>query len=660
MKPAIPSKLKNISLFWHIFLPISLIVVICTAVAFIILASSENSKKFTYRLYNHNFAVVSTLSAFATVYQDQQVLLLEHLASESAPAMAEIKTRILAANADLLERLEGHIASHRAGGDVDHDHLQQLVREYGLFTLRILQLSEDFEKEQGFILLQAQGSALRQPIKALVQAMIVNVNEEMGQSYGAAVKSQRRDFRLASGALVFAIGISILLAIVLARKISQNIGTIVDYAEALGAGNFAAKIDRVNVKEFSRIVDSLHLMGDGLHTFFNDMRSANARLADEVEKRKVIEEELKESKIHFQNLVEGTEDLVTQVDGEGRLIYVNHMAEKFFGVPPEECSGLSVFSFVHPDDRQATIAAVQGWIAAGKAHVNFDNRQLSRDGREHYLLWTTNLHYDDRGNVVNINSIATDITERKKIEALLVSAMQSAEAAAQLKGDFLANMSHELRTPLHAILGFADIMEQGMAGPLSESQENYIAEIHTSGKQLLALVNDVLDVSKIDSGQTTLEPLEFNLADMLDSTLFSINKTALAKEIEVTAALAEGLSPVKADPQQVEKVLAKLLDNALKFTPAGGRVGIEASSKDGEAELAVWDTGIGIGPEDLSRLFKPFEQVEHYLQKQYGGTGLGLHLSKKRVELAGGRIWAESEGEGKGSRFIFTLPLVKN
>lgn len=297
---------------------------------------------------------------------------------------------------------------------------------------------------------------------------------------------------------------------------------------------------------------------------------------------------------------------------------------------------------------------------------------------------------------------------KERYEDELRVAMTQADAASRAKSDFLANMSHELRTPLNTIIGFSEMMSDGMAGTMTAQQKEYIADIYDSGKHLLSLIDDILDLSKIEAGKLTIEQSEFSLRDVINASLVMFREKALKHNIKTKAEIGKGAEYLIADERKIKQVIINLLSNGFKFTPDGGAVSVLArkvlsapspipsplramahrgeekhespipsphrgveknesplssphrGEEEGEGgffiEISVEDTGIGISPEDQKKLFQPFQQVETALSKKYPGTGLGLNLSKKIIELHGGKIWVESE-VGKGSRFIFVIPM---
>jgi GAF domain-containing protein/anti-sigma regulatory factor (Ser/Thr protein kinase) len=228
------------------------------------------------------------------------------------------------------------------------------------------------------------------------------------------------------------------------------------------------------------------------------------------------------------------------------------------------------------------------------------------------------------------------------------------EVANRHKSEFLANMSHELRTPLNAIIGFSEVLLQGIFGEVNDKQREYLGDVLSSGKHLLLLINDILDLSKIEAGRMELELATFSLAPALDGALTIVRERAARHGITLGVDVAAHLPSIEADERKVKQILFNLLSNAVKFTADGGRVEVRARAENGDVRVDVHDTGIGIAPEDHARVFEEFQQVGRERSRE--GTGLGLTLSKRFVELHGGRIWLEST-PGKGSTFSFTLPL---
>ena len=230
------------------------------------------------------------------------------------------------------------------------------------------------------------------------------------------------------------------------------------------------------------------------------------------------------------------------------------------------------------------------------------------------------------------------------------------EAANRHKSEFLANMSHELRTPLNAIIGFSEVLGERMFGELNEKQAEYTEDILSSGRHLLSLINEILDLSKVEAGRMELELATFDLPLAIDNARTFVRERATKHGINLDVTVDERLGDFVGDERKIKQILLNLLSNAVKFTPEGGRIGIKARQTDGGVEISVTDTGIGIAPEDQANIFEEFRQVGGDYAHKKEGTGLGLTLAKKFVELHGGKIWVESE-VGKGSKFTFTLPI---
>ena len=255
---------------------------------------------------------------------------------------------------------------------------------------------------------------------------------------------------------------------------------------------------------------------------------------------------------------------------------------------------------------------------------------------------------------------ARSLRQRKLLAVALAQVeakSREVEAANRHKSEFLANMSHELRTPLNAIIGFSDVLAERMFGEINPKQSEYVGDIRTSGQHLLSLINDILDLSKVEAGKMELQPSRFSLADALQSVVMMIGERAAESGIGLSTEIDPGIGLVEADERKVKQIVLNLLTNAVKFTPPGGQVLLRASRSDDGVTIAIADTGVGIAPADQARVFEEFAQARAGTTGEQEGTGLGLTLSRKFVELHRGRIWVESR-LGTGSTFTFTLPHV--
>jgi signal transduction histidine kinase len=252
-------------------------------------------------------------------------------------------------------------------------------------------------------------------------------------------------------------------------------------------------------------------------------------------------------------------------------------------------------------------------------------------------------------------SQAVIATENVRLFKELERANRELSAASQHKSEFLVNMSHEQRTTLNAIIGFSEVLTERMFGELNEKQEEYLKDIYASGTHLLSLINDILDLSKIEAGRMELELTDFDLPAALDNALILVRERAGRKSITLQTSVDERLGQIQADERKIRQVVLNLLSNAIKFTPEAGRIEVRALPVDGSIEVSVSDTGVGIAPEDHEAVFEEFRQVGT-ADKKAEGTGLGLTLCRKFIELHGGRIWVKSQ-VGAGSTFTFTIPL---
>ncbi|MBW2630497.1 MAG: hypothetical protein JRC90_01820 [Deltaproteobacteria bacterium] len=259
-------------------------------------------------------------------------------------------------------------------------------------------------------------------------------------------------------------------------------------------------------------------------------------------------------------------------------------------------------------------------------------------------------------------ALREEIVKREEMATKLKKSKKAAETANRAKGDFLANMSHELRTPMNAIIGFTGLVMDKKLGSLSNKQEEYLDDVLQSSHHLLSVINDMLDISKVNAGKMVLEPSNINPEELLRNSLIMVREKAMKHRIRLSTDIGELPEIIMADERKFKQILYNLLSNAVKFTPDGGEVHLEATLKSRPAgkkfiEVSITDTGIGINRKYLERIFKPFEQVNGSLSRRYQGTGLGLSLTKSLVKLHGGTIVARSAGDSKGSSFTFTIPV---
>jgi PAS domain S-box-containing protein len=311
---------------------------------------------------------------------------------------------------------------------------------------------------------------------------------------------------------------------------------------------------------------------------------------------------------------------------------------------------------VYPEDRATVRDTLLNGLASGEREVSVTYRIVRPDGCVRWVIEHVQNEYDAAGRRTFAFGIIQDITEQKQREAELGAAYLRAELASRAKTQFLATMSHELRTPLNAIIGFSEVMKSEMMGPIgSPGYKEYAADIHGSGTFLLSIINELLDLSLIDSGEMKLDEALIELDRIVASSVSLLRSKAAAKVVKLTYAARPDLPLLRGDGRRLKQAVINLVSNAIKFTPAGGSVGIAISWSSDGLIAAVTDTGIGIAAADLDRVMKPFVQVENWLARKHEGAGLGLAITKGICELHGGRLVLESE-LGRGTVARIHLP----
>jgi PAS domain S-box-containing protein len=367
-----------------------------------------------------------------------------------------------------------------------------------------------------------------------------------------------------------------------------------------------------------------------------------------------------------EDIVETVREPLLVLDSDLRVLKANRSFYDSFKVTPGETIGNLIYDL---GDRQWDIPKLRTLLEEILPQDNkFEDYKVehvfSGIGHKVMLLNARRIAQKEIGSQLILLAIE-DVTEKMRLEKELAErtrdakkAQFGAEAATMAKSDFLANMSHELRTPLNSIIGFSEVLEDQLLGSLNESQRENVMYILKAGRHLLSLINDILDLSKVESGKMELDVESVLLRELLDASLVMQREKALRHGIKLDLQI-ETDKPfvIEADERKLKQILFNLLSNAVKFTPDGGKVQVVAKeiNEAQDIEISIRDTGIGIKPEDIPKLFREFSQLAPVYDKKYEGTGLGLALTKKLVELHGGRIWVESEF-GKGSLFAFVIP----
>jgi len=372
--------------------------------------------------------------------------------------------------------------------------------------------------------------------------------------------------------------------------------------------------------------------------------------------QKWAENRLRESEEKFRVFMETATDLMAITDKDGKYTYVNDSMARTLGYSKEELIGMHATQVLKREAMEKDFKP--NWDKfATNGETSLETTFLTKEGKEICCEIKTLAVYDSDGNYIGSRAVHRDITERKRMEQELVEKTTQAEAASQAKSEFLAHMSHELRTPLNIIIGFSELMLDGVPGKVNEEQKQCLSDVLSSSQHLLSVINEVLDLAKIESGEVELKLSNIRLTGVIQSLRNEMMPILTAKKQSLEVNVEEGLPMVRADRNRVRQVLLNLLSNASKFTPESGKLKVEAVRENNWCRISVVDNGIGIKKDDQERIFEQFSQLDSNLAKEEGGTGLGLAIVKQIIEKHGGRIWVESE-YGNGSRFTFTLPLA--
>ncbi len=388
-----------------------------------------------------------------------------------------------------------------------------------------------------------------------------------------------------------------------------------------------------------------------------DMLDRIIGTVNDITPQKKAEQALRESEAYARLLFESAPDSISVADVEGNVIDVNRLFEIQHQVKREEIRGRHLSELnIFPAEELAKIETYLAGVIQGKG--NFVEINFYNPGGGTHTLEMSSYPIEVQGRQLIVNT-TRDITLHKKAEDSLRLANAEMERALHVKDEFLANMSHELRTPLNAVLGMSESLEEQIAGPLNDKQLKYIRTINESGKHLLELINDILDLSKIEAGRMELNVSQVSVSSICEASMRMVKEQALKKNQEVSLKIDPEVKIIMGDERRLKQALVNLLSNAVKFTPNDRRVGVEVkgNNRNQTVTFSVWDEGIGMAPDQLNLIFKPFVQLDAGLAREFSGTGLGLVLVAQMIRLHGGSVSVESK-EGQGSIFSFTLPWV--
>ena len=415
--------------------------------------------------------------------------------------------------------------------------------------------------------------------------------------------------------------------------------------------------------------------GVGVFTDETDSLVLEGVIIDDTEQRR-LEDELRSQKTFLRHIIDINPNFVFAKDRDGRFTLANQAVAEAYGTTVENLLGKTDADF-NPNVDEVDSFRKADLEVMNTMHDKFiaEEKLTDSQGKVHWLQTVKRAIIGEKKQSLQVLGVATDITERKQIEADLENeraslvkrviaqttelklANRELARTSRHKDEFLAMMSHELRTPLNAILGLTDILRQGIQGPLNMRQQRSVQMLEDSGRHLLDLINDILDLAKIEAGKIELNKSWISIKAVSDSSLQFVKQAATRKKIEISLDIDPAVNVVRADGRRLKQILVNLLSNAVKFTPENGQIGLEISGdvRAHRLNFTVWDTGIGIPSDAVDRLFQPFTQVDSSLTRKHEGTGLGLSLVYRLTEMHGGTVNVESDS-GRGSRFSVTLP----
>ena len=454
--------------------------------------------------------------------------------------------------------------------------------------------------------------------------------------------------------LICAMALSIPLTILTARSVVLPIRRLVESTERIAdTGNLEHRVDIEATGEVGQLAAAFNQMILRLRRAQSQVMQLNRDLERRVEMRT---KELQESEVRYRAIVEDQTELIWRALPDGTLSFANDAFCRYFDLRWEELVGRNFLLFVADEDTNLVEQAILTRSASNPVKC-IDFRVERGDAQTRWHRCTLRAIVDSQGAVTQIQGVGRDVTDELRAQTALREAKETAEAANRAKDEFLASMSHELRTPLNAILGLAEALQDEVYGSLTEKQAKSLTTIESSGRHLLSLINDILDVSRIEADSLRLELANVSVMEVCQASLNLIRQVAVKKNIQVAFDANQTLGKIYADQRRLVQVLVNLMSNAVKFTDEGGRMGLEVTQADDGAVVCftVWDTGIGMSEPDIRKLFHPFVQLDSGLSRRYGGTGLGLLLAYRLTEKHGGSIGVESL-PGIGSRFSVWLP----
>ena len=464
-----------------------------------------------------------------------------------------------------------------------------------------------------------------------------------------------------------------------------SIGLLAGMIVALLLSIYSQKIITDPIKNLSETIDgiiktntfSTHIArnrGDELGKLYQAFNHMINQISQRQKERDLVFDALKKSEASLLNAQRLAKMGSWEYDLADQTIIWSDQIFEIFGLSKRQITEEQFLAMIHPEDAQR-VRSVFAMAVQTRKTATLEYRIITTQGQVKHVVDTGSEIANEKGEVIKLLGTIQDISVRKEAEEALLRlndelearvkqrtheleiAKEKAEGSDQLKSAFLASMSHELRTPLNSIIGFTGILLQGLVGPLNPEQHKQLGMVQGSSRHLLNLINDVLDISKIEAGQMTVLLQPFELSKSISNIVESLRLTAEKKGLSLTAQISKDIPFIISDRRRVEQILINLINNAIKFTETGS-IRVDCSIENDVVTVSVEDTGIGISAEDFQKLFRPFQQIESGLSRKYEGTGLGLSICKKLLIMLGGDIYVQSQA-GSGSRFYFSLPIKK-